>query len=61
MKKNFKIFCSTCKFSRLSTGLSDDLSDLKEIKSCLKCGKNKKFYCPNCNGRATLIRISGNS
>ncbi|MEI8270256.1 MAG: hypothetical protein WCG45_02715 [bacterium] len=59
MKNNFIIRCK-CGFSRMSTGLSEDLKDLKEKSGCSSCGKKRTFICPTCGQTATLFRIRGN-
>lgn len=61
--KNFQIRCSRCNWSRLTSGVKDDLTDLHEVKSnCASCGKIRKFVCPKCKGKtAKMYRISGNS
>jgi hypothetical protein len=44
----------------MSTGLSEDISDLHEINSCEKCGKPRSFKCPKCGLTAKMMRVKGN-
>jgi primosomal protein N' len=60
MEKRFLIVCKKCKWSERSTGLSSDLSHLREIKKCQNCG-GRAFKCPKCSGTAKMLRIKGNS
>jgi predicted RNA-binding Zn-ribbon protein involved in translation (DUF1610 family) len=57
MEKNFMVRCHKCRWARLSTGLSSDLADLKEIISCPTCGKARQFKCPKCGLVAKLTRV----
>ena len=57
MEKKFIIRCLKCRWARMSTGLSDDLKDLKEIETCQNCGKPRQFRCPQCGLIAKLTRI----
>lgn len=60
--KNFLIKCSKCCWSRASSGLAADLTDIHEMKSnCKSCGKWRKFFCPKCGSPSTMKRIRGNS
>lgn len=45
----------------MSTGLTDDLKDLKEYESCATCGKARVFRCVQCGGTAKMTRVQGNS
>jgi hypothetical protein len=58
MEKRFLIKCR-CGWSELNTGLTEDLTHLKEIKKCKNCG-GRSFQCPKCKNKARLIRIKGN-
>jgi hypothetical protein len=44
----------------MSSGISSDLTDLHEIKTCDKCGKPREFKCPNCGLTAKMLRIKRN-
>lgn len=61
MEKNFKLTCPKCRFARMSTGLADDLKDLKEINTCASCGGGRKYRCPKCGAIAKLARVRGNN
>lgn len=61
MDKNFIIRCPKCRWARMSTGLSEDLKDLREIKTCSNCGGARKFRCPQCGQIAKQTRIKSNS
>jgi predicted RNA-binding Zn-ribbon protein involved in translation (DUF1610 family) len=58
--KNFIIRCHKCRWARMSSGISSDLIDLHEIKTCDKCGKPREFKCPNCGLTAKMLRIKRN-
>jgi hypothetical protein len=62
MEKKFIIRCLKCRWARMSTGLSSDLTDLKEINICTNCGRPRTFRCPKCGLGAKMVRIksSGN-
>jgi|688.fasta_scaffold00185_120 hypothetical protein len=56
--KNFMIRCHKCRWARLSTGLTSDLTDLTEIKNnCSTCGSKRQFKCPKCGLPAKMDRI----
>lgn len=59
--KNFIIRCPKCRWARMSTGISEDLKDLHEIKTCVNCGKPRQFRCPQCGNTAKQMRIRNNS
>ena len=60
--KNFIIRCHRCRWARISSGVSSDLSDLNEIKSgCINCGKFRSFKCPKCGMPSKMKRIKGNT
>lgn len=60
--QNFIIVCSNCRWKKVTTGISDDLKDLKEIpNNCSNCGKPRRFRCPRCGNAAKMIRVKGNS
>lgn len=61
MENKFIIRCLKCRWAKLSTGLSNDLQDLKEIESCESCGKPRAFRCPKCGLPAKMTRIVDNS
>ena len=60
MDKNFILRCPKCRFARMSTGLSEDLKDLREIVTCSNCGGPRKFRCEKCSGIMKMMRIKGN-
>jgi hypothetical protein len=60
MEKNFIVRCGKCRWARMSTGLSSDLADLKEINNCVNCGKPRTFRCPQCGQNAKLTRVRSN-
>lgn len=53
----FILKCRKCNWFRKSNGLSSELSDLSEIKTCQKCG-GRKFKCPKCNTTIKLMRFN---
>ena len=55
--QNFILRCSKCRWARLSTGLSEDLKDLKEMTTCASCGGARKFRCPQCGNTMRLVRV----
>jgi hypothetical protein len=60
--KNFVIRCPKCSWSRISSGLKVDLTDINEIKpNCATCGKHRKFQCMKCGAPAHMKRIRGNT
>ncbi len=61
MEKNFILRCSRCRWARMSTGLSSDFIDLREIKGCNNCGKPRTFKCPTCGQIVKLLRVKKNS
>lgn len=61
MDQNFILRCLKCRWARMSTGLSSDLADLHEIKTCSSCGGPRKFRCPKCGQNAKLIRVKSNN
>lgn len=62
MEKKFILRCSKCRFGVLSTGLSEDLKHLHEIKKCATCGGPRTFRCNKCgNGTMKLMRIKKNA
>lgn len=61
MEKNFILRCPKCRWARMSTGLTEDLKDLKEINNCLNCGKPRQYRCPKCGQTAKLIRVRSNT
>lgn len=60
LPKPFLFKCIRCAHAETSTGLSQDLKHLFEIKKCATCGGPRKFRCPKCGSIATLKRIYGN-
>jgi hypothetical protein len=61
MEKNFIIRCLKCRWARMSTGLSEDLKDLKETTGCSSCGKPRTFRCPQCGLTAKQTRVKSNN
>lgn len=60
--KNFMIRCPSCRWARLTSGVSSDIEDLNEInQGCTNCGKFRKFKCPTCGRPSPMKRIKGNS
>lgn len=59
--KNFVLRCVKCRWARMSTGLTEDLKDLRETTGCNNCGKVRQFRCPKCGQTAKLNRIRNNS
>lgn len=49
--------CPSCKWSRINSGRSDELSDLKEIIRCKTCGRTREFKCPECGKNIKLLRV----
>jgi len=60
MDNRFIIRCPRCRWSRLTTGISEHLKDLFEFKKCSNCGGPRKFRCPACGAQAKMLRIKGN-
>ena len=52
----FLLKCRKCSWWRKSTGLSEDLKDLAEVKTCASCG-GRKFKCPKCGTHIKLMRV----
>jgi hypothetical protein len=60
--KVFMIRCAKCRWGRVSSGVSVDITDLIEVKSnCASCGKWRKFKCPKCGKTCSMKRIQGNT
>ena len=60
--KNFQLKCIKCGWSRASSGITEDLSDLTYIKpNCNGCGRYRKYKCPKCGTACPLKRIRGNT
>lgn len=59
--KNFVLRCVKCRWARMSTGLTEDLNDLRETTGCSNCGKPRQFRCPKCGQTAKLMRVRNNS
>ena len=60
--KNFVIRCLRCRWSRITSGVSSDISDLQEINAgCITCTKWRKFKCKSCGSPSTMKRIKGNT
>jgi len=52
------IRCLKCRWAKMTTGTSEDLKDLYEIKNnCSNCGKKRQFRCLKCGQPATMIRV----
>lgn len=52
------IRCSKCKWQELTTGISVDITHLKEIKKgCPTCGGARKFHCPKCGQVAKMLKL----
>jgi hypothetical protein len=59
MEKQYMIRCLKCRWGRTSTGTSEDLKDLYELKNhCSTCGKKRQFRCPKCGKPATMTRVA---
>lgn len=56
MEELFIIKCQKCTWFKRSTGLTKDLTDLEEIRTCTKCGRPRKFRCPQCKRFAIMSR-----
>lgn len=61
MRKNFIIRCPNCSWSKLTTGLSEDLKDMTEVRKCNNCGRPREFRCPKCGRNSKMIRMKGNT
>lgn len=60
--KSFVIRCGKCRWAMITSGVSEDLKDIHEIKSgCVNCGKPRKFHCKKCGAPALMRRFKGNS
>jgi len=60
--KNFVIKCVRCSWSRVTSGIVTDITDLNEINSgCTTCGKWRRFKCPKCGNACPMKRIKGNT
>ena len=60
--KNFVIRCGRCRWARITSGVSEDISDLHEVQiGCVNCGKWRKFKCPKCGMLSPMKRIKGNT
>lgn len=58
MEKKYIIRCLACRWSKLTTGTSEDLKDLYEIKNnCSSCGKKRSFRCPKCGTPSKMLRV----
>lgn len=56
--KNFFIRCPRCRWARVSSGVTADLTDLHEVTSgCRDCGKFRVFKCPRCSMPSPMKRI----
>ena len=54
---NFILKCNKCNWHRFSNGRTDELSDLKEVVRCTKCGRPREFKCPGCGNDIKMIRV----
>lgn len=59
--KKFIVHCKGCGWREITTGLSQDLVHLQEIKKCKSCGGLRKFRCPKCSREAKMFRNAGNA
>jgi hypothetical protein len=60
--KNFVISCLRCRWSRITSGVTADITDLHEMNlGCVNCGKWRKFKCPKCGIGCPMKRIKGNT
>jgi hypothetical protein len=58
MQNKYMIRCLKCRWAKMTTGTSEDLKDLYEIKNnCSNCGKKRQFRCLKCGQPATMIRV----
>ncbi len=53
----FLINCKNCGWKLKTRGISSELSHLKEIKTCEKCGKPRVFHCPVCKSHAKMFKV----
>lgn len=53
----FILKCPACRWSRVNSGRSDELSDLTEIVRCKTCGRTREFKCPDCGKSIKLLRV----
>jgi hypothetical protein len=53
----FILKCKRCSWTRKSTGTSDDLKDLVEVRRCTNCGGGRKFKCPKCAEHVKMTRV----
>jgi len=60
MDARFIIRCPKCRWARMTSGISTELQDLREIKTCNNCGGPRKFRCPKCGQIAKMVRVKGN-
>lgn len=56
MEKKFIIRCQVCRWAELTTGISDDLTHLTEVRTCNHCS-GRKFKCPKCGRSAKMIKV----
>lgn len=57
----FLLKCNKCGWGRRSTGLSEDLKTLSEVKTCNNCGGARKFKCPKCGQIVKMIRVKNDT
>ncbi len=53
----FILKCRKCSWNRKSTGTSDDLKGLVEVRRCTNCGGGRKFKCPKCGEHVKMERV----
>ena len=53
------IKCVHCSWSRIVTESPDDVKDLFEYKSCVKCKKFRRFRCLQCGHIAKKLPLKG--
>lgn len=58
LKKVFQLRCKKCLYSEFSSGLTKDLSHLKEVKVSAMCNGKRQFRCMKCGGLMEMKRIA---
>lgn len=59
MNVYFLLSCNKCKWWKKSTGTTEDLKGLVEVKGCANCHyKQRKFKCPKCANVVKMMRVN---